>query len=139
MDASAELVVDALLGMHAAFEDLRVDDQAVAYELIAWTNKIKGTVLAVDVPTGLDASTGNVSVLDGQPLLVRPMQVLAMGAPKTGLLNALIAGESQSWQVMVADLGISNTAWRKYGTRRRHGVEFGNDWVVGLRYQGGVE
>ncbi|KAI9878844.1 MAG: enhancer of mRNA decapping, partial [Pleopsidium flavum] len=30
MDASAELVVDALLGMHAAFEDLRVDDQAVA-------------------------------------------------------------------------------------------------------------
>lgn len=64
-----------------------------------------------------------------------------MGAPKTGLLNALIAGDahSQSWQIVVADLGISNTAWRKYGTRRRHGVEFGSEWVVGLRYQAGDE
>lgn len=156
MDASAELVVDALLGMHAAFEDLRVDDQAVTYELIAWANEIKGTVLAVDIPTGLDASTGrrtllfrhfsmltwlvgNVTVIDGQPLLIWPKLVIAMGAPKTGLLNALISGEGQSWQLMVADLGISNKAWRKYGTRRRHGVGFGGDWVVGLRYQGGIE
>lgn len=65
--------------------------------------------------------------------------VVAMGAPKTGLLNAMAAGEGQEWEVSVADIGISNTAWRKYGTRRRHGVEFGSDWVVPLRYQTGVE
>lgn len=62
MDTSAELIVDALLGMHAAFEDLRADDQAITYDLIGWTNKLKGTVLAVDVPTGLDASTGRLAL-----------------------------------------------------------------------------
>jgi len=165
LDAPVELVIDALLGMHAAFDDLRPDDQVVTYELIAWANKLKATVLAVDVPTGLDASTGKshtvnptpslprhvtlifathtgkTSVIDSQPLLIKARTVIAMGAPKTGLLNALIAGDahSQSWQIVVADLGIGNTAWRKYGTRRRHGVEFGSEWVVGLRYQGGVE
>lgn len=84
---------------------------------------------------------GKISLIDGHPLLIKAKTIIAMGAPKTGLLNALVAGDahSQSWQIMVADLGISNTAWRKYGTRRRHGVEFGSEWVVGLRYQGGVE
>lgn len=58
MDSPAELVVDALLGMHGTFDDLRPDDQEVAYKLIGWVNKLKCIVLAVDVPTGLDASTG---------------------------------------------------------------------------------
>lgn len=62
LDAPVELVIDALLGMHAAFDDLRPDDQVVAYELIAWANKLKATVLAVDVPTGLDASTGKAAI-----------------------------------------------------------------------------
>ena len=179
LDGPPELVIDALLGMHAAFDDLRPADQLVTYELIAWTNKLKAPVLAIDVPTGLDASTGKpfshqpnpffhfpllpspivvglaltailpkttgtISLIDNhRPLLIRPQIILAMGAPKTGLLNALVAGEAQShsgsWQIVVADLGIGNAAWRKYGTRRRHGVEFGSEWVVGLRYQGGLE
>ncbi|MCJ1363821.1 enhancer of mRNA decapping [Acarospora aff. strigata] len=143
-DAPVELVVDALLGMHAAFDDLRPDDQVVTYELIEWANQLNTTVLAVDVPTGLDASTGTISLLPStttsSPLLITPNIILAMGAPKTGLLNALINGngngkdKDKDWQIKVADLGISNAAWRKYGTRRRHGVEFGPEWVLGLRF-----
>jgi enhancer of mRNA-decapping protein 3 len=60
LDAPPELVFDGLLGMHA-FEDLRVDDQATAYELIQWANKSKAPILAVDVPSGMDASTGMLS------------------------------------------------------------------------------
>ncbi|KAI9848331.1 MAG: enhancer of mRNA decapping [Sclerophora amabilis] len=157
LDAPPELVIDGLLGMHVAFEDLRNDDQLTAYELIAWANASKANVLAIDVPTGLDASTGKksfrpfktlwtnrsnpgeVSLLEDRALQVRARFIVAMGAPKSGLLNALISGQGQTWQLFVADIGISNTAWRKYGTRRRHGVEFATDWVVGLRYQAGVE
>lgn len=62
--------------------------------------------------------------------------VVCMGAPKTGLLNALISGLGAGWNLYVADIGISNTAWRKYGTRRRHGVEFAAEWVVALEYHG---
>ncbi|KAI9678691.1 MAG: enhancer of mRNA decapping [Caeruleum heppii] len=139
LDAPPELIIDALLGLHVSLEDLRTDDQAKAYELIGWMNKSKASVLAVDLPTGIDASTGISSTIDGQRLPVVAQYVLAMGAPKTGLLNAMTSGGGQSWQVSVADIGISNTAWRKYGTRRRHGVEFASDWVVQLRYQSGVE
>lgn len=63
LDTPVDLVIDALLGMHAAFDDLRPDDQVVTYELIAWANRLKATVLAVDVPTGLDASTGKSQII----------------------------------------------------------------------------
>jgi len=50
-------------------------------------------------------------------------------------MNALLSGEGQSWNISVADIGIPQVVWRKYGTRRRHGIDFGNRWVVPLRYQ----
>ena len=82
---------------------------------------------------------GEITSLDARPLHLRAKFVVAMGAPKAGILNALIAGRGTDWQLSVADIGISTIAWRKYGTRRRHGVEFGTEYVVTLRYQGGVE
>lgn len=84
-------------------------------------------------------STGHITIVDGEPLKLRAKFVVSMGAPKTGILNALATGEAQAWQIFVADIGISNTAWKKYGTRRRHGVEFGSDWVVELKYLGVLE
>jgi enhancer of mRNA-decapping protein 3 len=60
-----------------------------------------------------------------------------MGAPKTGLLNALVSGKGQAWQLFVADIGLGNITWREKGTRRKQGVEFGSKWVVGLRFQSG--
>ncbi|KAI9782413.1 MAG: enhancer of mRNA decapping [Candelina submexicana] len=139
IDAPPELVIDALLGMHISFEDLRSADQGVAYEMIAWANRSKANVLAVDMPTGVDASSGQITVVDGEPLKLRANFVVSMGAAKTGILNALDTGDIQARQIFVADIGISNTAWKKYGTRRRHGVEFGSDWVVELKYRGAVE
>ena len=53
----ADLIVDALLGMHMTFEDLRTDDQATYFGLASWANK-DAHVLAIDVPSGLDASSG---------------------------------------------------------------------------------
>lgn len=72
--------------------------------------------------------------VQGTHLTVNSSYVVCLGAPKTGLVNALAAGEGGSWKVAVADVGISQAAW-KFGTKRRHGVDFGNKWVVPLRYQ----
>lgn len=74
--------------------------------------------------------------MDGEELYVKANSVVAMGAPKVGILNAMASGNGSDWKLFVADIGISNVAWRKYGTRRRHGVEFGSDWVVELLFQG---
>lgn len=57
-DFSPDLVVDALFGIHIAFDDLRNDDQAAAFEMVSWINRSNVSVLSVDVPSGLSASSG---------------------------------------------------------------------------------
>ena len=44
-DSTPNLVVDALLGVHSAFEDLRLEDQASAFEMIRWANRSKVPIL----------------------------------------------------------------------------------------------
>ncbi|KAH8425233.1 mRNA decapping enhancer EDC3 [Aspergillus melleus] len=134
-DFSPDLVVDALFGVHIAFDDLRTDDQATAFEMISWTNRSNLEVLSVDVPSGLSASSGEVTIVEGGRLCVNSKSVVCLGAPKTGVVQALVLGEGLSWNLSVADIGVPQIVWRKYGTRRRHGIDFGNRWVVPLRFQ----
>lgn len=58
LDSPPELIIDGLLGMHLSFEDLRMDDQATAFEMVQFANKSKASVLSVDIPSGVDGSTG---------------------------------------------------------------------------------
>lgn len=138
--APVDLIIDGLLGLTVSFEELRTGDQASAYKLIAWSNRSQIPVLALDLPAGFDISTGKVSVVDSAKLWMQAKYVVAMGAPKKGLLNALVAseaGEERGWQCFVCDVGLGAAAWKKAGMRVRRGVEFGREWVVGLRFQGG--
>ncbi|KAJ6102791.1 NAD(P)H-hydrate epimerase [Penicillium sp. IBT 16267x] len=134
-DLSPDLVIDALFGMHFAFDDLRTDYQGVAFEMISWVNRSNIEVLSVDIPSGMSASNGNITMVDGGQLCINGSSVVCLGAPKTGVLNALLSSDGHSWNLSVADIGIPQIVWRKYGTRRRHGIDFGNRWVVTLRYQ----
>ncbi|EDO00867.1 hypothetical protein SS1G_03341 [Sclerotinia sclerotiorum 1980 UF-70] len=152
-----DLIIDGLLGLTMSFEELRTGDQATAYELIEWANRNKAPVLAIDVPTGIDPTSGKVSVIDGRKLYIYARYVVAMGAPKKGLLEAMIMGEgvgneeklglgitslnakaSGEWQLSVADVGLGMAVWKKAGTRVRRGVEFEGSWVLGMRFQSGV-
>ena len=61
---SALLVIEALLSTHVTFDDLRIDDQARYLELNAWAyNWSERTchIMSIDVPSGVDASTGGCS------------------------------------------------------------------------------
>jgi enhancer of mRNA-decapping protein 3 len=62
-ELAPDLVIDALFGMHLAFDDLRTDDQAVAFETISWVNRSNVHVLSVDVPSGMSATSGTSSLL----------------------------------------------------------------------------
>lgn len=55
---SPDLIIDALFGMHLTFDDLRSDDQGVAFEMISWMNRSTVSVLSVDIPSGMSASGG---------------------------------------------------------------------------------
>ncbi|KXH58905.1 DFDF domain-containing protein [Colletotrichum salicis] len=153
---SVTLIIDALLGLAISFEELRTGDQATVYELIEWANRNEAFVLAVDVPTGIDPSTGKVSIIDGGRLYVKPRYVVAMGAPKKGLLEAMApvsdtdpsnvhgagaadghaaVAEDEDWKLFIADMGLGATVWKKAGTKIRRGIDFDDKWVLQMRYQ----
>ncbi|KAI9837298.1 MAG: hypothetical protein M1819_000372 [Sarea resinae] len=167
-----ELIVDALLGWHVPYEELRVDDQEAVCEMARWANRAKAGVLAVDCPSGVDGSSGLAPSPSSHTPMINPTLIACLGAPKTGILAAMsnsgpsssissssapmaksissssshhlhhaaaAAAEPTHWRLYVLDIGLGPGAWRKYGSRRRQGVEFGGRWVVELRWQGGVE
>lgn len=149
---TVSLIIDALLGLTISFEELRTGDQASVYELMEWANRNEAFVLAVDVPTGIDPTSGKVNVIDGSRLFVKPRYVVAMGAPKRGLLEAMapeneddavaddegIGGvvDGEEWRLYVADIGLGPGVWKKGGTKMRRGVDFGDLWVVEMQYRG---
>jgi enhancer of mRNA-decapping protein 3 len=143
------LIIDGLLGLTISFEELRMGEQATAYELIEWANRSKTPALAIDVPTGIDPTSGKVGIIDGRQLYMHAKYVVAMGAPKKGLLEAMVLGEGvvdeygvshdEEWSLFVADVGLSPAVWKKAGTRVRRGVEFEDSWVLKMRFQGSLE
>ncbi|KAI9743851.1 MAG: enhancer of mRNA decapping [Claussenomyces sp. TS43310] len=143
LGAPIDLVLDGLLGLTISFEELRTGDQATAYELIEWANRSGADVMAIDIPTGIDPSSGKVSIIDGRPLYIHPTIVVAMGLPKKGLLQAMILGEGvdddRAWRLFVTDIGIGKQALKKAGTRMRRGVEFDKTWTMELRFHKGVD
>jgi NAD(P)H-hydrate epimerase len=92
---SAEWVVDALFGT-----GLAGPVRAPFERIIAYINACAAQVLAVDIPSGLDADTG-------VPLgaAVRARHTVTFVAPKLGYANPLAA----EWlgQVHVADIGLA--------------------------------
>lgn len=138
---SVSLIIDALLGLTMSFEELRSGDQASVYELMEWANRNEAFVLAVDVPSGIDPTSGKISIIDGSPLFVKPRYVAAVGAPKRGLVEALAGhaegeGHEGDWRVFVVDLGLGNAVWRKAGAKVRKGIDFDGKWVAEMRYFG---
>lgn len=152
--AAVSLIVDALLGLAISFEELRTGDQATIYELMEWSNRNEAFALAVDIPSGIDPTSGKVNIIDGGELYVKPRYVVSMGAPKRGLLEAMVAGDDDDdnettagtsalpddniteWKLFVADLGLGAAVWKKAGTRLRRGLDFDDKWVLEMKYQG---
>jgi enhancer of mRNA-decapping protein 3 len=151
---TVSLIIDALLGLNISFEELRKGDQTSVYELIEWANRNDAFVLAIDVPTGIDPSTGKVSIIDGSRLYIKPRYVIAMGAPKRGLVEALspvqqdrdgshgakakgaLAADGDEWDLFIADIGLGAAVWKKAGTKLRRGIDFDDKWVLEMTYRG---
>ena len=92
--ADAEIVVDALFGT-----GLRSEVSGVAAAAISGMNASSGLRVAVDIPSGLDADSGQV-----RGVAVKADVTVTMGALKPGLV--LDAGAAVG-EIVVADLGIS--------------------------------
>jgi len=86
---SASVIIDALIGY-----GLEGAPRGHVAELIALTNQSGGRILSLDMPSGVNATTGDI--LGG---VIRPQRTLTLALPKTGLAH--VPGE-----LYVADIGI---------------------------------
>ena len=137
------VIIDSLLATHITFDLLRLDDQAVAFEMVRWANRAKKAapeiaVMSVDIPFGIDPNSGDATLIDGAPLVLNSSHVLCLGSLKTGLAGMLSRSHEQEEEPDVAisisliDIGIPAAAWKKYGpsSRRRGGIDWGREWVI---------
>ena len=104
-----DVVVDALIGY-----GLRDAPSGQAAQAIAWMNAASAVILSLDLPTGLDAVSGQAP-----GACVAPAATLTLHLPKPGLLN-LVAGD-----LLVADLGIPDAVTKRVGVAPpRYGPTF---------------
>jgi NAD(P)H-hydrate epimerase len=99
----ADLIIDALLGFSLAGAP-----RGEAARLIELANAHGPPILAVDLPSGMDATTGECF----NPC-IRASATLTLGLPKAGLLapNA----RQVTGNVVVADIGIPEMAYERAG------------------------
>lgn len=107
---SADLVVDALLGIG---QKRPIDpSEPIAVALNALAARRQGysppKVVAVDLPTGMDADSGAVD-----PVTVPPDLTVTFGLPKIGMYQAPASGVVG--KVQVIDIGIPKSAQERVG------------------------
>jgi NAD(P)H-hydrate epimerase len=96
-----DLILDALIGY-----GLRGAPQGRAADLIAWANASGVPVLSLDMPSGVNATTGHAP-----GVFVRPQWTLLLALPKTGLTR------ENCGELYLADLGIPPAAFQRAGLK----------------------
>ena len=96
--ASAAIIVDALIGY-----GLRQAPRGRTAELIAMCNRASAPVLSLDVPSGIDASTGAAP-----GAVVRSARTLTLALPKVGLQQA-------DGELYLGDIGIPPEVYQRVG------------------------
>ena len=96
----ATLVIDALIGY-----SLQGNPAGRTAALIAWANDQPSPILALDVPSGLDATTGRAATP-----CIRAAATLTLALPKAGLVDSPEAGA-----LFLADISIPPDAYGRLG------------------------
>jgi NAD(P)H-hydrate epimerase len=92
--APADVVLDGLIGY-----SLKGAPQGAAAELIRWANSQSAPILALDVPSGVDATTGTVF----DPA-IRATATMTLALPKKGLDGPAMA--SHVGELYLADISV---------------------------------
>jgi NAD(P)H-hydrate epimerase len=109
-----DLIVDALVGY-----GLQSTPAGSVAELIRWANGTGAPILALDVPSGVDSTTGSTP---GDFIAARWTMTLAL--PKSGLVP------EKTGHLILADLGIPRETYRRAGVE--YTAPFGARFRVSL-------
>ncbi len=116
-----DLILDGIIGYN-----LKGPPRGLSAEFIDWANAVKAPVLSMDVPTGLDAETGEVP-----GPAIRAAATMTLALPKKGLDTPearAVAGE-----VYLADIGVPKEVYRQVGRGLEVGHIFNKETIIRLR------
>jgi NAD(P)H-hydrate epimerase len=119
--APADVVLDGLIGY-----SLKGAPQGGAAELIRWANSQSAPVLALDVPSGLDATTGTVF----DPT-IQATATMTLALPKEGLDGPAMA--SHVGELYLADISVPPGLYARPPLNIRIEPIFAREEVVRLR------
>lgn len=109
-----DLIIDALVGY-----SLRSAPRGAVNNLIQWANGTNAAILSLDVPSGVDSTTG-----DTPGAFIQASWTMTLALPKTGLVP------ERTGELHLADIGIPEEAYRRVGLS--HACPFGNSFRVPL-------
>ena len=102
-EAQPDVILDGLIGY-----SLKGDPRGRAADLMSWGNTSNSPVLALDVPSGLDSTSGKPHT---PTIIVDATMTLAL--PKTGLL--LEEAPPFVGQLYLSDIGVPDWVYREIG------------------------
>ncbi|MEE9431553.1 MAG: NAD(P)H-hydrate epimerase [Melioribacteraceae bacterium] len=109
-----DLIIDAIIGY-----SLKSAPRGEALEMITWANKQNIKILSLDVPSGINSTTGETY---GE--FIKANRTLTLALPKTGLLPELTG------DLFLGDLGIPKMVYKQIGIK--YSDPFGNEFIVNL-------
>ena len=107
-----DLIIDAIIGY-----SLKSAPRGKALEMINWANQQNVKILSLDVPSGVDSTTGETY---GE--YIKADRTLTLALPKTGLLPDLTG------DLFLADIGIPKKVYDRIGINYTN--PFGNQYLV---------
>ena len=112
----ADHVIDAVIGY-----SLAGPPRGPARHMIEWAEDAKAPCLSLDVPSGIDSTTG-----EAYGVHVTAEETMTLALPKTGL-DAVGVGD-----LLLADIGIPTEVYRRAGIEVPIGL-FGDGFTVSIR------
>ena len=91
----SDIIIDAIFGT-----GLNTPLKGIPAQIISIVNESNKNVISIDIPTGINASTGQIMGADA----IRARMTVTMGLPKLGLL--LYPGAGYTGEISVADIGF---------------------------------
>lgn len=117
--APLEFIIDGLQGFDNDINDLLDKEFETVVQLINWCNKSNLPILSVDIPTGVNPSSGTIEEV-ASPILMSKY-VASVGIPLASVLNMYKFGYFEKGEVthFLVDGGIPRRVFGSKGSLRR--------------------
>ncbi|MCP4419799.1 MAG: NAD(P)H-hydrate epimerase [Chloroflexi bacterium] len=119
--AFPHLILDGIIGY-----SLRGAPRGRAGELIQWANKQNAPILALDAPSGVDTSSGNIFTP-----AIQATATMTLALPKTGLLTDSVA--SQVGKLYLADISVPPSLYTQPPLNLKVGNLFAQSEIIRLK------